>query len=156
MPQVTNVTYDEIEVGQTATYTRQVSERDIQLYAAASGDVNPLHLDAEFAAGTRFGEQIAHGMLSGGFISAALAMKLPGPGCIYLGQSLRFRLPVKIGDTITVTLEVTEKQDRRKYVTMDCKATNQDGKLVVTGTAEVAAPTEKLVVEAPAPADYGL
>ena len=155
MPNITNVTYEEIDVGQTASYTREVSERDIQLFAAASGDVNPLHLDADYAAGTQFGERIAHGMLTGGFISAALAMALPGPGCLYRGQTLRFRLPVKIGDVITVTLEVTEKKDRTRLVTLDCKAANQDGKLVTSGTAEVIAPTEKLVVPLPEAPDFG-
>ena len=149
MSQIINHTYDEIQVGQTATYTREVTERDIQLFAAASGDVNPLHLDPEFAAGTPFGECIAHGMLTGGFFSAALAVALPGPGSLYRSQSLRFRLPVKIGDTVTVTLEVTEKKDRTKLVTLDCKATNQDGKLVTSGTAEVVAPTEKLTLVMP-------
>lgn len=149
MSQISNVTYDEITIGQTATYTRAVRERDIALFAAASGDVNPVHLDADYAAGTPFGERIAHGMLSGAFISAALAMTLPGPGTVYIGQTLRFRLPVKIGDTITVTLEVTEKRDRRQFVTLDCIATNQHGKVVTTGTAEVMAPTEKLALDMP-------
>jgi acyl dehydratase len=149
MTRISNHTFDEIEIGQTATYTKTVEDRDIQLFAAASGDVNPVHLDDEFAAGTMFKERIAHGMLTGAFISAALAMQLPGPGTIYLGQTLRFRLPVKIGDTITVTLEVVEKKEKRQYVTLDCKATNQDGKLVATGTAEVMAPAEKLVIEKP-------
>ena len=150
MPQISNFTYEEISLGQTATYTRTVGEREIQLFAAASGDVNPVHLDEDFAASTQFKGRIAHGMLTGAFISAALAMKLPGPGTIYLGQSLRFRLPVKIGDTITVNLEVIEKKDRRQYVTLECKATNQDGKVVASGTAEVMAPSEKMVIEAPA------
>ena len=146
---LSNYTYDELEVGQTATFTREVTERDIELFAAASGDLNPLHLDPEFAASTQFGERIAHGMLTGGFFSAALAMALPGPGCLYRSQTLRFRLPVKIGDVVTVTLEVIEKKDRTRLVTLDCKAANQDGKLVTTGTAEVIAPTEKLVLPEP-------
>jgi 3-hydroxybutyryl-CoA dehydratase len=153
MGQISNHTFEEISVGQTATYTRTVEDRDIQLFAAASGDVNPVHLDDEFAAKTEFKGRIAHGMLTGAFISAALAMQLPGPGTVYIGQSLRFRLPVKIGDTVTVTLEVTEKRSRRNFVTLDCKATNQDGKLVASGTAEVIAPTERLVIdELPLPA----
>ena len=151
MPKLANVTYDEITVGQTASYSRLVEERDIALFAAVSGDVNPVHLDAGFAAGTVFGERIAHGMLTGAFISAALAMELPGPGTVYLGQSLRFRLPVKIGDTLTVTLEVTDKQDRRNIVTLDCRAHNQAGKLVATGTAEVMAPAQKISIERPQP-----
>ena len=151
MPKLANITYEEITVGQTASYSRLVEERDIALFAAVSGDVNPVHLDADFAAGTVFGERIAHGMLTGAFISAALAMELPGPGTIYLGQSLRFRLPVKIGDTLTVTLEVTDKQDRRNIVTLDCRAHNQAGKLVATGTAEVIAPAQKMSIERPQP-----
>ena len=144
MTTLDNFTYDEITIGQTATYSKAVEERDLQLFAAVSGDLNPLHLDPGYAATTLFGERIAHGMLTGALISAALAMKLPGPGTIYRAQDLRFRLPVKIGDTITVELEVTGKQDRRKTVTLDCKAYNQDRKLVAGGTAEVIAPSEKL------------
>ncbi|MFV8817640.1 MaoC family dehydratase [Haliea sp. E17] len=150
MTQLCNYTYDEITIGQQARYKRAVREQDIQLFAAVSGDVNPLHLDAEFAATTRFGERIAHGMLTAAFISAALAMELPGPGTIFMEQSLRFRLPVKIGDEITVELEVIEKNDRRKSVALDCRAINQHGKVVVTGTALVIAPDEKLSLPRPA------
>jgi 3-hydroxybutyryl-CoA dehydratase len=149
MPKLENQTYDEITIGQEASYSRSVTDRDIQLFAAISGDVNPVHLDADYAASTPFKERIAHGMLTGAFISAALALKLPGPGTIYLGQSLRFRLPVKIGDTVTVKLQVTEKQDKRKTVTLDCKAYNQADKLVASGTADVMAPTEKILIDAP-------
>jgi 3-hydroxybutyryl-CoA dehydratase len=97
MPQISNYTYDEITIGQTATYSKLIEERDVQLFAVVSGDVNPVHLDAAFAATTQFRERIAHGMLSGAVISAAIAMQLPGPGTIYLGQTLRFTLPVKVG-----------------------------------------------------------
>jgi 3-hydroxybutyryl-CoA dehydratase len=147
MPTISNFTYDEIHIGQKAQYQKQVSANDIVLFAAASGDLNPVHLDAEFAAATSFGEPIAHGMLTGAIISAAIAMELPGPGTIYLSQSLRFRLPVKIGDEICVHLEVTDKRDKRKFVTLDCKAMNQHGKVVASGIAEVMSPTEKLLVE---------
>ena len=150
MPKLGNFTFDEITIGQTANFSKQIEERDIRLFAAVSGDVNPVHLHSDFASGTAFGERIAHGMLTGALVSAALAMELPGPGTIYISQSLRFRLPVKIGDTVTVTLEVTEKQDRRKIVTLDCKASNAAGKLVATGTAQVIAPTQKLQIERPA------
>jgi acyl dehydratase len=149
MTRLRNYTFDEITIGQTARYSKTVDERDIQLFAAVSGDVNPVHLDAEFAAGTRFGERIAHGMLTGALISAALAMELPGPGTIYLGQSLRFRQPVHIGDTVTVELEVTAKTARRKTVTVACRAVNQAGKLVASGEAEVMAPEQKLVLPRP-------
>lgn len=147
--QLSNFTYDEIQIGQTANYTKTIQLRDIQLFAAASGDINPVHLDANFAATTPFGEQIAHGMLTGALISAALALELPGPGTIYLGQSLKFRLPVKVGDTVSVHLEVTEKKDRKNLVTLVCKALNQHGKLVASGTAEVMAPTQKLLIDRP-------
>ena len=150
MPQLGNFTFEEIAIGQTARYDKKIEERDIQLFAAVSGDVNPVHLDAEFAAASPFGERIAHGMLTGAIISAALAMELPGPGTIYLSQSLRFRLPVKIGDTVTVTLEVTANQDRRKIVTLECKASNEAGKLVASGVAEVMAPAQKLLLDRPA------
>ncbi|MEM6579745.1 MAG: MaoC family dehydratase [Pseudomonadota bacterium] len=150
MPTITNYTYPEIALGQTASYSKVIEEKDIQLFAAVSGDVNPVHLDAEFAAKTRFGERIAHGMLSGAIISAAIAMELPGPGTIYLSQTMRFKLPVKIGDLITVLLEVTERQDKREIITLDCKVQNDKNKVVVTGTAQVMAPPEKLAIERPA------
>lgn len=149
MSELSNFTYDEISIGQTAEYSKQIGEQDIQLFAAVSGDVNPLHLDAEFAATTPFKERIAHGMLTGAIISAALALELPGPGTVYLGQTLRFRLPVKIGDQITVKLEVTEKRDDKGFVTLDCKALNQAGKTVATGVAEVMAPREKMRLPQP-------
>ncbi|TGD76025.1 3-hydroxybutyryl-CoA dehydratase [Mangrovimicrobium sediminis] len=149
MTQLSNYTYDEISIGQRASFERKVEERDIQLFAAATGDVNPLHLDADFAATTRFGERIAHGMLTASFVSAALAMRLPGPGTIFMEQQVRFRLPVRIGDVISVELEVTEKEDKRKAVTLACTARNQDGKAVLTGTAKVVAPAEKLSLPCP-------
>jgi acyl dehydratase len=144
-----NKTFDEITVGQTATYSKTLTEADLALFAATSGDVNPVHLDEEFAQTTMFKGRIAHGMWTGGLISAALALELPGPGTIYLGQSLSFRAPVKLGDEITVKLEVLEKSDEMNKVTLDCQAINQNGKVVAKGTAEVMAPTEKLVLSKP-------
>ena len=88
-------------------------------------------------------------MLTGAIISAALALELPGPGTIYLGQSLRFRLPVKIGDELTARLQVTEKREDRKFVTLDCSVTNQHGKVVANGTAEVIAPVDRISIERP-------
>lgn len=144
MTQLTNFTYDEVTIGQTGHYSKTVTEQDIQLFAVVSGDSNPLHLDPDFAAQTPFGERIAHGMLTASFISAALAMLLPGPGCVFREQSLKFRQPVKIGDVIRVELEVVEKMDRSKTLTLQSKAYNQNEKLVLTGTSVVIAPTEKL------------
>jgi acyl dehydratase len=144
-----NITYDEISIGQTATFSRTLEEDYLTLFAAVSGDVNPVHLDAEYAATSMFKERIGHGAWTGGVISAALALELPGPGTIYLGQSLSFRAPVKVGDTITVNLEVTGKRDDKKFVTIACTAVNQHGTTVAKGSADVIAPTEKLILPKP-------
>lgn len=149
MSELQNTTFDEITLGQTASYTKTLTEDDVTLFAAVSGDVNPVHLDAEFAATSMFKQRIGHGMWTGAIISAALALELPGPGTIYLGQSLSFRAPVFIGDTITVKLEVTEKKADKKFVTLACEAVNQDGRTVVKGSAEVIAPSEKLSLPSP-------
>lgn len=149
MPELSNYIYEDITIGQTASYSKLIEEQDILLFAAVSGDVNPVHLDAAFAANTPFKERIAHGMLTGAVISAALAMELPGPGTVYVGQNLRFRQPLKIGDTVTVRLEVTDKKDKLKLVTLDCKAYNQHEKMIASGSAEVIAPSEKLKLQRP-------
>lgn len=144
--QISNVTFDEIAIGDTATYTRLITNQEVEAFAAISGDHNPLHLDPDYAATTPFGECIAHGMLTGALISAAIAMQLPGPGSVYLNQSLQFRAPVFLGDTLTVTLKVTEKHGKRPWVTLSCTVENQDGKTVAKGEAQVAAPTEQETV----------
>lgn len=149
MPSISNYTYEEITLGQSATYSKVVEERDIQLFASVSGDLNPVHLDPGFAATTRFKGCIAHGMLTGAIVSAALAMELPGPGSIYCSQSLRFRQPVYPGDALTVSLQVTDKKDRSGRVTLACKVSNQDDTLVADGTAEVIAPKDKLSLDCP-------
>lgn len=143
-----NVTYDELGVGDCATFSRTLTENDLILFAAVSGDVNPLHLDADYAEGTAFKGRIAHGMWSGALISAALATTLPGPGTIYLEQNLAFRLPVKLGDALTVKLTVVEKLPRNRVV-IDCDVRNQNDRQVVSGTAKVVAPTESLNLKAP-------
>ncbi|MEP1469377.1 MAG: MaoC family dehydratase [Halieaceae bacterium] len=150
MSMITNTPYTDIQPGQTATYSKTIGDTEVRLFAAVSGDVNPLHLDQAYAATTPFGERIAHGMLTGGLISAAIAMELPGPGTVYRNQSLRFRAPVHLGDTLTVKLEVTDKSDRGHTVTLDCKVYNQHDKLVASGVADVIAPTEKLSLARPA------
>lgn len=154
--QATNRTFEEIEVGDTAFYSRLVSAREVQLFAAVSGDHNPVHLDPEYAATTQFGECIAHGMLTGAFISAAIAMELPGPGTIYLGQSLQFRAPVTLGDTLTVELEVTAKHDSKPWLTIATVVKNQAGKTVAKGEASVMAPTQKETVTLVSPPDIQL
>ena len=144
--QITNLTFHEIEIGDNAEYTRLITNQEVEAFAAISGDHNPIHLDPEYAASTAFGECIAHGMLTGALISAAIAMQLPGPGSVYLNQSIQFRAPVFLGDTLTVTLTVTEKHAKRPWITLQCEVTNQEGKAVARGEAQVAAPTEKETV----------
>ena len=139
---------DQIVIGQTATYSKTLTEADVILFAACSGDVNPVHLDKTYAATTPFGEPIGHGMWTGALVSAAIATQLPGPGTVYRSQSLSFKHPVKIGDVVTVTLTVTEIKSRVKLVVLDCEAHNQDGKLIAKGIAEVIAPAEKLSLSA--------
>ena len=141
---IENRTFDEIAVGESANVTRVLGERDIQLFALVSGDVNPAHLDAEFAAGDLFGRVIAHGLWGGGLISAVLGTELPGPGTIYLSQNLRFRRPVGLGDTITASVTVKEKRAEHQVILFDCLCVNQNGEDVITGEAEVSAPTEKV------------
>lgn len=145
---IENVTFDELRIGQQASLTRRLTPSDIELFATVSGDVNPAHLDEAYAADSMFHKVIGHGMWSGALISAVLGTLLPGPGTIYLGQDLRFKRPVGLGDEITVTVIVREKQDEKKIVLFDCIAVNQDGKEVVNGHAEVIAPTEKIRREA--------
>lgn len=149
MAQISNFTFDEIRIGQTTTYSRTIGEREIQLFAAASGDVNPLHLDPAYAATTPFGEPIAHGILSASLISAAVALQLPGPGAVYVSQTLRFLRPVRVGDQLTARLEVTAKREDKKFVTLDCEIVNQHGRPVVTGQAEIMAPVEKITIDMP-------
>lgn len=138
-----NYTIAELTPGTCATYSKTLTREGIVLFARCSGDVNPVHLDADYAATTPFGEPIGHGMWIGALVSAAIATCLPGPGSIYRSQSLNFKAPVKIGDTVTVTLTVTEVKERVRLVTLECEAHNQDGKLVAKGVAEVIAPAEK-------------
>lgn len=130
---------DEISVGQKAEFSKTVSEADIQGYADVSGDTNPVHLDEEFAKTTIFKSRIAHGMLSAGFISAILGTKLPGPGCIYLSQSLKFLAPVKIGDKVTARATVTDIVPEKKRVTLKTDCFIGDTK-VIDGEAVVMVP----------------
>jgi len=142
---IENRTFDEIAVGDTASVSRRLERQDIELFAVVSGDVNPAHLDPAYAETDLFHRVIAHGMWGAGLISNVLGTKLPGPGTIYLGQDLRFHRPVGIGDTITATVTVTEKLPGKCILKLDCVCTNQDGKEVITGVAEVKAPTEKVI-----------
>ena len=141
---IENKTFDEIQVGDTAELTRTLKRDDIELFAVMSGDVNPAHVDAKFAKSDMFHKVIAHGMWGGALISAVLGTELPGPGTIYLNQSFRFRKPVGIGDTVTVTVRVSEKRPEKKRVVLACACVNQAGETVIEGEAEVIAPVEKV------------
>lgn len=143
MQYIENRTYDEIEVGEHAEITRTLKKDDIELFAVLSGDVNPAHVDENFARSDAFHKVIAHGMWGGALISAVLGTELPGPGTIYVDQSLHFRKPVGIGDTVTVRVSVREKHMPGNRVTLDCLCRNQSGDVVVEGVAVVIAPTVK-------------
>src|SRR6202046_1759220 len=138
---IENRTFNEMNIGDTASLAHTVTQRDIDLFAEVSGDVNPAHVDPAYAETDMFHHIIIHGMWGAGLISAVLGTKLPGPGTIYLGQDLHFRHPVSIGDTITATLTVREKKQAKSDVTFDCVCTNQRGETVIAGTAYTRAPT---------------
>ncbi len=123
--------------GQSASLTRVVSAADVEGFAAVTGDTNPVHLDETYAAGTRFGRRIAHGMLAVSYISAILGTKFPGPGTIYLSQSVNFLAPVYLGDTITATVTVSKFRAEKGVLTLLTQCTNQDGVKVVDGQAVV-------------------
>src|SRR2546425_11226047 len=124
-------------VGTRATRERTITDDDIVRFAEVSGDRNPVHLDADYAARSPFGQRIAHGFLIGSLISAAIGMDLPGPGSIYLGQTLKFLAPVYIGDTVTVSVEVIKVREDKRLITLRTDCTNQNGALVITGEAVV-------------------
>jgi 3-hydroxybutyryl-CoA dehydratase len=127
--------YENIKIGDEASLARTITEAHIVNYAGITGDMNPLHVDAEYAAHSMFKERIAHGMLVAGLISAVLGTELPGPNSIYLGQDLKFMAPVMIGDTITVVVTVTGKRDEKRIITLRTTACNQRGEMVIDGTA---------------------
>lgn len=131
--------FEDLSVGQSADMTRVVTAADIDAFAEVSGDTNPVHLDADYARTTTFQDRIAHGMLSGAYISAVLGTRLPGPGAIYLSQSLRFRRPVRIGDAVTARVTVQALDERRGHVTLATQCL-VDGKAVVDGEAVVMVP----------------
>lgn len=134
---VKDVPFSEIQVGDTASMAKTVTEYDVYTFAGVTGDFNPVHINAEFAKTTMFGERIAHGMLSVGFISALLGTSLPGANTIYLNQEVSFKAPVKIGDTVTATVEVIEKIEAKNRLVLRTTATNQNGVLLIDGKATV-------------------
>lgn len=133
----------ELKVGDTASMSKQISDEDVRVFADISGDRNPVHLDDEFAATTIFQKRIVHGALSGALISAVLGMLMPGPGTIYLSQTMNFKAPVFIDETITAWLEVTAYRADKRIATIKTQVFNQEDKLVLEGEAVVIAPPLK-------------
>ena len=129
-----------LSVGDSASFTKTIAEHDVYTFAGVTGDLNPAHIDEVYAKGTRFGGRIAHGMLSAGLVSAVIGMQLPGPGTIYMGQTLRFLAPVQIGDTVTADVTVSALDMSKKRATLHTACTNQDGVVVLEGEAEVIPP----------------
>lgn len=132
---VQDIPFSALKVGDKASMAKTVSEHDVYTFAGVTGDFNPVHIDTEFAKKTMFKERIAHGMLGAGFISAVLGTALPGANTIYMGQELSFKAPVKIGDTVTATVEVIELIPEKNRVICRTTVTNQDGVLVIDGKA---------------------
>lgn len=133
--------FEDLSVGMSASFAKTVTEADIAGFAGVSGDFNPVHINEEFAKETMFKGRIAHGMLSAAFISTVFGMKMPGPGCIYVSQSLKFKAPVRIGDTVTATAEVTATVPEKKFVTFKTTCTVA-GKVVVDGEATLMVPSK--------------
>jgi len=131
--------FEDLTVGQNAEIVRVVGAADIEAFAAVSGDTNPVHLDDAYAASTPFGERIAHGMLAAAYISAVLGTRLPGPGAIYLSQTMRFRRPVRIGDAVTARVTVKAMDEAKAHVTFETVCL-VGGKAVVDGEALIMAP----------------
>jgi 3-hydroxybutyryl-CoA dehydratase len=133
---------NEIEIGMSESYSQTISEGDVKVYAGISGDRNPVHMDEEYAEKSRYKKRIAHGMISSSFFSALFGTKLPGPGCVYVNQSLNFKRPVYIGDTVTAIITVTKIDEIKSRVYFDtvCKVKN---KTVIDGKAELYIPKDK-------------
>jgi 3-hydroxybutyryl-CoA dehydratase len=123
----------DFHIGEQASLTKTVTESDVTTFARLIGDMNPIHIDDDYARKSRFGRRVAHGALTGGLISAVLGNKLPGPGSIYLSQQIEFLAPVFVGDTLTAVVEVTSWRPEKRIVTFKTDAYNQEDKQVVTG-----------------------
>ena len=140
---MTRKTIEQIKLGDTAYFSKTVSESDVYLYAGITGDLNPAHINEAHAKNTFFKTRIAHGMLTAGFISNILGMQLPGPGTIYMRQSLNFLAPVRFGDTITALVEVIDVIAEKNRVRLKTTCTNQEGTVVLDGEAMVIPPKAK-------------
>jgi 3-hydroxybutyryl-CoA dehydratase len=144
--------FEDLEVGQTASFGKTITEADVVLFAAVTGDTNPMHLNAEYAKDTIFGERIAHGMLAAGLITKVLGTQLPGPGTIYLSQNLKFRAPVRIGQTVTATVEVMALHPEKHRATLKTVCTVA-GEPVMEGEAYVSVPSRAARAAAKAAAE---
>ena len=133
-------TFDQLNIGDSDRFSKTVTDTDIYLFAGVTGDFNPAHIDEAYAQGTFFKTRIAHGMLSAGFISAVIGTRLPGPGTVYMRQTLDFLAPVRIGDTVTATVEVIEKMEDKKRVRLKTTCVNQEGTRILDGEALVSPP----------------
>ncbi|WP_430883471.1 MaoC family dehydratase [Fusibacter sp. JL216-2] len=131
---------NEITMGEKASFQKTITESDVYMYAGITGDLNPVHINDEHAKASMFKERIAHGMLTAGFISAVLGLQLPGPGTIYMSQSIRFTAPVRIGDTVKAEAEVIEIIEEKNRITLKTVCTNQRGEEVLVGQAMVMPP----------------
>lgn len=139
-----NRTFDEIQIGDNASLSRQLTRDDIRLFAFMSGDVNPAHLDEEYARHDVFHKIVAHGMWGGALISTVLGTRLPGPGTIYISQTLNFLRPIGVGDEVTVSVTAIEKNHEKYMIDFSCLCVNQRNEEVIKGIARVIAPTEKI------------
>ncbi len=141
---IQNRTFDEIEIGDSATLVRTLTEKDIEVFAIMSGDINPAHLDKEYVKTDVFHKIVAHGMWGGSLLSTVLGTQLPGPGTIYLGQTLKFLYPITVGDVVTVKVMVIKKNPNKFIIDLDCSCTLQNNKVAISGVATVVAPTTKI------------
>jgi len=137
---MTGYKFHEIEIGQSASYSKTITETDVYMFAGISGDNNPVHIDEVYAKSSIFKKRVAHGILTAGLISTVLGTKLPGPGSIYAKQDLKFLAPVYFNDTITATCTAKEKIEEKSMIVFECKVTNQENKTVLVGDATIVVP----------------
>ncbi len=151
-----NRTFDEIRVGDSASLVRTLTDQDLRLFAAVSGDVNPTHVDEEYARRFLSGRLVGHSLWGGALISGVLGTRLPGPGTVYVSQDLRFLGPVRVGDTVTATVTARAKRPDGRMVEFDCRCVNQHGEAVAAGVAVVRAPAERVRVPCPEPPEVAV
>jgi acyl dehydratase len=149
MSKLKSKTFKELELGDQGRFSKTLTERDIALFGDASGDVNPVHFDEAYASKTIFKGRIAHGMWSASLISSCIGTVMPGPGSIYLGQTLEFKLPARLGDTLTAVVTIDEKIDAKKLLVMSCVVSNQHNEVVVCGEAKVIPPRKSAELVVP-------